>query len=566
MIDDLIYDENSFEERADFIDAQDIDKWNVDISYFDAIQKKLIERGSKVIVGPRGSGKTHQMKIAYRKCRENTGFPMAIYTSYGKYYHLEPLLRKNSAAISIFHTWVLCKILCATREAMNEYISQPISDQICGISFTDIIGFISQAEKSIRIEQHEQIINNITLSSATDYIESAVEKCHRKRAVIFLDDAALTLTKEYMIEFFDIFRSIRTANISPKASVYPGTTEYGPRFHLKQDGDPYNVWFEPESDEYADFVSQLMQKRFSHLDIDISILFMLRYASFGIPRAFITLLRDFYDKRQHSSSQTTFNSVIDERCKLVKAEYLSIQQKLTHYKSIITVGWSFFEKMYTELSDANRTLLSTNNDEKQVIFGFLPIEDKSFDRMLKFLIEAGLLYELKPVKHGDNRIYSRYIPHFIFLFQKKSFSKSKGFNPTEIVEYLLRKNKHPLRKDNILAFLDNDILQKLSLDLPNCAHCGSERISEHQKYCHVCGYELVTKSSFERCMELSIDDLPLTTWQKERLKKETSIRTVKDFYASSDIGGELRKPKGIGPVRADNIVKRVEKHIEEFLE
>lgn len=43
----------------------------------------------------------------------------------------------------------------------------------------------------------------------------------RKRAILLLDDAALTLTKEYMIEFFDVFRSLKTISISPKASVYP---------------------------------------------------------------------------------------------------------------------------------------------------------------------------------------------------------------------------------------------------------------------------------------------------------------------------------------------------------
>ncbi len=103
--------------------------------------------------------------------------------------------------------------------------------------------------------------------------------------------------------------------------------------------------------------------------------------------------------------------------------------------------------------------------------------------MIKFLIEAGLLYELPQLNTGKKREYIRFIPHLIFLLQRKAFSNSKGFNPSEILSYLNRKNsKHPLRKDNIFSMLENQVLENLTLDLPPCSKCGTHRISENQNF------------------------------------------------------------------------------------
>ena len=95
-------------------------KWNVDNEYFQAIQNKLIQKGAKLIVGPRGTGKTHQMRLAYDKCLKNKKYPLAFYTSFSKYYHLEPFLFKSPNAKKIFHTWVLGKIILSCYKLVDE--------------------------------------------------------------------------------------------------------------------------------------------------------------------------------------------------------------------------------------------------------------------------------------------------------------------------------------------------------------------------------------------------------------------------------------------------------------
>ncbi|MCK5720337.1 MAG: hypothetical protein KAH84_10380, partial [Thiomargarita sp.] len=113
-------DAKEFEERADFIAKDDLMKWTVQNDFFLAIQKKILQTGAKLIVGPRGTGKTNQMRFAYYTCSESKSKPLAIYVSFGKYYHLEPLLSTKSNAITIFHTWVLSKILLGCYDLLED--------------------------------------------------------------------------------------------------------------------------------------------------------------------------------------------------------------------------------------------------------------------------------------------------------------------------------------------------------------------------------------------------------------------------------------------------------------
>ena len=78
MTDYVEYDENNYEERADYIFDDDIAKWNVEIPFYITIQAKLIEKGAKLIIGPRGTGKTHQMRIAYNSCLSDSRKPFPV--------------------------------------------------------------------------------------------------------------------------------------------------------------------------------------------------------------------------------------------------------------------------------------------------------------------------------------------------------------------------------------------------------------------------------------------------------------------------------------------------------
>jgi len=575
-------DRKEFEGRADFIEDADLLDWTVENEHFREIQEKLFEKGAILLAGPRGSGKTHQLKVAYNKSIQNLEYPLAIYVSFGKYYHLEPLLVKSPSAYKIFQTWILGKITLGCQQLVDDLNNSkkkpPIEFNVLD-EFPDLETFVSQVEKGSPQAQDEywDLIERLTIQKVVKILEMLANRLNRKRIVLFLDDAALTLTPSYMREFFDVFRSLKSSRISPKASVYPGTTEYGPRFHVGHDADKVNCWFNVEDNSYSAFMDQFIQKRFPDIQKSISpdVINLLKYAAFGIPRVFINLIKEFEQGKKKKGSQEVFNMVIDEQADLIKAEYLSLSEKMPQYKTIIHTGDDLFEKITTLLTEENRRYHEKGNNKKQIIIG---IQEKqeftiTISRMIKFLIEAGLLYPIRiPVKHGSNkpgssepREYDRYIPHLLFLIKKRAFSSDRGFNASQIVEFIGRESaKHPVRRA-IDTILDKRQIKNIKLDLPPCSHCGTLRLSEDQRFCHQCGHQLLDKSRFEACMKIPIDNLPLPGWIKEGLKEDIVIKTLEDILSHPDLGNELQKIHYVGPKRSENIDKKIKEYVEEFL-
>lgn len=558
-------DDIEFSLQADFIDSTNLENWNVENSHFDIIQKNLIGIGAKLIVGPRGTGKTHQMRWAFERCSKNEKMPLAIYISYSKYYSLEPFLSRAPNAVQIFHTWILSKILLACvqyiKEARKDF--KIIEDD--SINEKSLIEFIALAEKGIPEVKSDSFISIISISKVISIIELLAEKFERKRVVLLMDDAAFTLTHEYMIEFFDVFRSLKTQIISPKASVYPGTTEYGPRFHLGHDAQKVECWFNMAKDEssYNSFMDELFEKRFKNNSqfITKDIIDLFKYASFGVPRAFIDLLRN-YKEDSSSKLQAKFNKVIDERAIFIKSEYMSLHRKIPQYKSIIETGIQLFEKIILLIKEDNRKI----TQGKQLLIGIKKESNPMLERMLLFLVEAGLLYEFKNVSHGEDREYKIYVPHLLFLIQNRTFSKgSRGFNSKEILETLSKSpKKHAVRK-TFQTLLTSTQLNSLKLNLPPCQYCNTLRLNEEQKFCTQCGRELIAQSAYELCLQTKISELPLTNWQKEKIIKETDLKTVNDFITKLNPGTELQRAYGIGPKKSTKILFEIKKIVDEFL-
>lgn len=555
-------DNREFEERADFIDFNDLIKWTVETSFFEKIQRKIIERGAKLIVGPRGTGKTHQFRHAYYTCLNDNSKPLPLYISFGKYYHLEPLLFKSANALNVFHTWILAKIaneIFEISKSMDIDISLYFNE--LDIEINEITDFIQNAEKNLINSNNDELISKLSIQRITTIIDELLKHTKRKRCILLLDDAALTLTPDYMVEFFDVFRSLKTQNISPKASVYPGTTQYGPRFHIGQDAEEVKAWLNVEDENYSAFMSEILNKRLNISDINSEIVEIFKFASFGIPRAFITLLRA-YIQADSKTTQQKFNKVIENQKNLLEKEYLSLSLKLPQYKSIIKIGSDFFDKIISEVLDSNKL----NPEEKKTHLGILQ-DDLVFksSRMMKFLIEAGLLYELQSVSDGPDRTFNRYIPHYLFLINAKVFTHTKGFNPKSIIESINKKtDKRPIRKQ-LNTILNLTQIDNLKLDLPSCSKCGVPRMSEEQKFCHNCGNPLVGQSTFEATLKIKIKDLPLPKWQIDAILKDTDLKNIEDIYSSQNLAKDLKNAKGIGKVRTTNIDNVVRELLDEFL-
>lgn len=555
------------EERADYVDEKILETQTVQSGeFYKKIHTALISPGIKLIVGPRGCGKTHMMRYAWLECKNDESSPLALYVSFNKYFKLEPLLKAKPNAVDLFHKWVLSKILLSAYEiacALEDEDELDLSSILIA-NKSDIESLIIRLEQGLSPSITQEILfEKISVSSTISSLNNLSDWLERKKVIILLDDAAITLTPEYLHEFFDIVRSLKTSRISLKASVYPGTTEYGPKFHAAHDAETIDAWIPVNSADYSSIMESIATARFKEfreIPNDISELF--KYASFGIPRSYLMMLREFV-KSAGSTNQQKINHILEKYSELRKSEYRSLKDKLPRLHDIVTLGESLLEILIRLLKDANLKL----ENEKQVVVGIDESQNSYFKRLTELLIETGLLYRLPAISHGDERVYERYIPHYALLISEKVFSSgSRGFSPSLTIEYITRKNaKHPIRR-NINTLFNTQQLTHLKLTLPPCSVCNTNRMTENQKFCHQCGNPLIDESAYNKCMSIPLTKVPnLTSWQISKLGELGNIKKIGDLLSLQDPGGELRKIHMIGPVKANHIVRTILLQVEEYL-
>jgi hypothetical protein len=557
---------NELEERADYLPNDELISGTATNDFFDDIQRKLIGRGTKLVVGPRGCGKTHMMRFAQLSCIEDASSPFAIYVSFNRYYRLEPMLQSKANAIRLFQVWTLANTLLATINAVRLFDKQHDAEQTVGLGRRPLETLIARLETAAPLDTAlSELASTLTVKSVIDAIERTTEKMPRKRCILLLDDAALTLTPDYLVEFFEIVRTIKTQLISPKASIYPGTTEYGPRFHAHHESEEVPVWLSLESSDYESMMGAIASKRFGELDkISTDIADQIRYAAFGVPRAYLTMLRRFVEGGG-GSTQQALNATIDEHMNARLVEFQSLASKVPKFASLVEVGQSFFHRCVETLRDAN--IANSESATRQLLIGLqdepgVPLRE----RMLSLLLEAGLLYEHPKVAHGEDRKYRRFTPHLAALMQQRAFSsRQRGVSPKAVVEFLRRApSKHPVRRV-LSTILGPDDLSKMNLSLPPCAKCNTARISESQSFCHHCGAELLTASTFKNYLSFPLVDVPgLTEWQRQKIPMFTGLKTIGDLLAYQDPGSELRKIPWVGHTRAKNMIELVHAHVDDF--
>lgn len=224
----------ALQQRADYIPIEDLSSETSEFGdLFQKVCRELMNRGLRTLVGPRGCGKTHMMRYAWLQCRDNPKRPFAVFASFNRYFRLEPLLSSHVGALEQFHSWVLARVMLSIIDSANEW--QPRFDVAHflppALLHSDLQRFVSRVERSVPPDEESVRIGGIlSIDSVQDFASKAQQLCQRKYTILLMDDAALTLTPDYLVEFLDIVRSLKSSELVPKASVYPGTTEMSPRF------------------------------------------------------------------------------------------------------------------------------------------------------------------------------------------------------------------------------------------------------------------------------------------------------------------------------------------------
>lgn len=562
----------SLEQRADYIPTEKlVQETATESVLFASVCKALLSTGLKTLVGPRGCGKTHMMRYAWLTCQDDTSKPFAVYVSFNKYYRLEPLLVSRASPPDEFHAWALGLIVLATYgslsyKAENAAVVSELESKV-GLPRAKLETLVSALERNQPLSPEQSALSReISVTRVQQLLDLACNSTGRRRTVLLLDDAALTLTPTYLIEFLDIVRALKSSTIAPKASVYPGTTEYSARFHAGQDSTAIFVWLSVEAAEYQADMDQIARCRFVDFDqMPQDVVDLLRFAAFGIPRAYLTMLQDFKE-RPAKTIQQTLNQVVEAHLNARLGEFRSIAKKVPKFRELISVGEMVLNGMVRAIKASN-----TDSAVVQLLIG-VPKDDLTaiVQRMFQLLIEAGLIFDAKEVKHGTpERIYQRFIPHGAALLQSRALTSGDvGGTLKSTAEALRQKRaKHPVRRKLEKYVDDPSVIQRLDFALPPCPSCAAPRVSDSQRFCVNCGSQLVAVSTFENCLSVAIEEVPgLTSWQIQTIKKELPrLRTIRDYLAMQDPAAELRTADGIGLRRSTRIADVLHGFVDDFL-
>lgn len=561
----------TLEQRADYIPVEDLIKETAPSSdLFQSVLRALLGPSLKTIVGPRGCGKTHMMRYAWVLCQEDNSKPFAVYVSFNKYYRLEPLLVSRASPPDEFHAWALGLVVLATYGSL-EYKGQ-LSDiehleSIFGLQRNDLQSLIAALERNQPLATDEVVLSkSITVAKVQQLLEAACVIAGRRRTVLLLDDAALTLTPTYLIELLDIVRALKTFSIAPKASVYPGTTEYSPRFHTGQDSTDVFVWTSIEAEGYASDMDEIARCRFPDFDsLPNDIVEIFRFAAFGVPRAYLTMLQAFKENPSRYT-QPKVNQVIEDHLSARLAEFRSLATKVPKLAHLLDVGEQVLNGMVRAIKDAN--------DDRSVVQLTVGVPKDELTpivhRMFQLLIEAGLVFDAKEVKHGTpERIYRRFIPHAAALLNSRALTaKDAGGTLKSTVEAInARRAKHPIRR-KLEKYVDvPSILRELDFALPPCPACGANRVGEAQKFCSNCGTQLIAVSTFDACLNVQIATVPgLTDFQIRQIKNDLPLlQTIRDYLAMQNPVAELQTVYGFGRRRSTKIADVLHSFVDDFL-
>jgi energy-coupling factor transporter ATP-binding protein EcfA2 len=560
-------DQDGFEERADQLTDEQIRTDTIVEDHFDEVNRALLRKGLVLIVGPRGCGKTHMMRFAAISCRQRQTAPLAIYVSFNRYLRLEPLLSSRSDAIALFHVWVLALIALRCSDELllkNEKLARKLWIPL-PVSYDDVSTFVDRVERGTPPSDLDQkVISAIGIQTVKDMIRDAAELVDRKRSIVLLDDAALTLTPEYLVEFFEIVRVLKSSDISPKASVYPGTTEYGPRFHADHEGQSVPVWLSVTEPRYLEVMHDIAQRRLAGSStVSEAVSHSLMYAAFGVPRAYLTMMRQWIERNRATSDQAVLNQLIREHRDARLSEFNSLALKLPKLSTLVDTGNFLFAAMIDTLRSANSDV---DSDGLQLQIG---INADGFDtmtsRMLNLLIEAGLVREDAEVSHGPDRKLRRLSPHVGALIADRAIFTGRGGGARQIVEALqAKRSKHPVRR-TLSRLVPEERLTALHYDLPPCQSCQTPRLNDTQRFCHACGKKLLDGSTFTRCMGLAVSEIPGLSQFIRTSLRDLKLDTIGSIVTIQDPGSELRKARGVGPLRSHRLLETVYAFVDEFL-
>lgn len=350
---ELVFDsplENNFEERAERLSKDELTQWTAQSELDRTILEKVKGNGVKLLLGPRGSGKSTLFRVAYFELQAQEKC-LPAYINYSQSLALEPLFHNTTNATKIFRQWVLHKVRTALGDAL---IERGLTRE--NFNTDDSLNLIRDLEKG---NIPSDSTPSIAPSELIEEIENLLNFHGFNRSVLLMDDAAHAFSEEQQREFFEIFRQLKSRRISSKAAVYPGITSYSHGFNVGHEAEILEIWYQPTHENYLPFMRDIASRR---LSVEMKAKFsdnysdyidLLALAAFGQPRAFLNMLSDCLDAKKIVSRKNVLDS-IEECASYVDGVFDALSDKLPRYSKFIEEGRSVKSSSLLAIANYNR--------------------------------------------------------------------------------------------------------------------------------------------------------------------------------------------------------------------
>lgn len=530
-----------FEERAENLSETELETWTVLSDVEKQIIRKLTGPGAKLISGPRGSGKSTLLKVAFFELQKSRS-ALPVYVNFSKALALEPLFHTHANATRWFRQWILSKVILGVCESYTSWDIQ------VGVDIKLLAEKAQIFVKELEAGNPPAVSLDLTPSGISDSLREIAALCGVSRTVLLLDDAAHAFSVKQQREFFEVFRELRSREISAKAAIYPGVTSFSPSFQVGHEAEVIQAWIGADTENYLTSMRQIATKRFPELEERLGTNYeetidVLALASFGLPRGFVNMISEVVDSLDLGLTlrKGIFEAIASNSDGVV-AQFRNIADKLPRFSNYVTLGQNLEAKGRAAIREFNR---GKALNVKTSTIGLAEPWHPELDRVLRFMEYAGLLRKIEDLSKGVKGNYHRYVLHYARVISMKSLFLGKNFKNADIVDSLRKPSAHALVKTKPETLLGKNYSSSCVLALPPCPVCQSARISEDQKFCMSCGNELRSASVYLELLKAPVAKLPIPALKAEALHA-AGISTVGQLL--SDEEHRFRRPgSGIGP-------------------
>lgn len=563
--DELPFEVN-FIEQAEYIDPQKFDELTIEHPEEESILRKLMGGGAKLLIGPRGCGKTTLMlKAFHQMLKSEVGQALPVYVNFKLALKVEPLYSKGANAPFWFKGWLALKVLEALRVTCERLADVEISDSFPKKEFIEKSLVKIEAGTTEILE-----IDNLSLNFLQQVIHDVLERNGIGRCVLLIDDAAHAFLGKQQEDFFDFFRAVKSKSISPKAAVYPGVTSHSPSFQVGHDAEQIDVWVKPSGENYEQFMLDLARKRFEGTQVKLiddnkDDIAFLAYCSFGIPRAFLGMLRviynspDSYFNSDGSLSKSKMLTLSRSGKEMSHGVYDSLEAKVPSLKSYVENGGVIYRALLDSIKEFN---FGKDRAEQTMQFGIRSPLDPNLEKVISFYQYAGLAMFIGEFSRGENGVFAVYELHIGDLVTDNAIVGRRTKSTSLFLE-VLRAKKHslwPRTYSNKILEITKLTSADFKISLPQCQVCGKERVTPEAHFCSFCGSRLKSSSTYEYLADQDISVLDISSAMKDRIRKNSQIRKVRDILIDSS-REQLLAIKYIKKARAVKIVSAAEEYV-----